>query len=133
MQSDRQILWSQFSSQSSLQSALSSSPTSFTNCWCDRRNTIMYAAGKSCRRPRIGYTFPMCKAGSDAQHAKLWQDDAEPAAKGGEVEAVDGPIAVEVQVRGVGLIPGHRAEGRPERGEVESVDRLVAIHVAVQA
>src|SRR5262245_5593963 len=75
----------------------------------------------------------MCKAGSDAQHAKLWQDDAEPAAKGGEVEAVDGPIAVEVQVRGVGLISGHRAEGRPARGEVESVDRLVAIHVAVQA
>src|SRR5262245_41905408 len=61
------------------------------------------------------------------------EHDAESCAEGGEVQAVNDAVAVEVEVWPVVGVPIGGTECRPERGQVQGVNRLVAVNVTEEA
>src|SRR5438876_9646524 len=79
-------------------------------------------AGKASRFPRLRVGLKSSR-----------QRHAEVRAKGGQVQAVDGAVAVLVEVPEVVRVCGCGAESCAEGGQVQAVDRRVAVDVAEQA
>src|SRR5215831_4395790 len=85
------------------------------------------------RRPRLRPERPVRTAVPSSRVGSLRQYDAESSTERGEVQAVDGTVAVEVELGPEVGMRRRGAESLPEFGEVQAVDRLIAVNVAEES
>src|SRR5207244_3493632 len=82
---------------------------------------------------RSGESWPRACPPGPGLASRVSDAGAEVGAEGGEVGAVDEPVAVDVEGREVVRVARPGTEGGAEQGEVGAVDEAVAVDVAEEA